>query len=75
MAQTRWVVFFHYNKPYSRRTGMHKWSVHFRSQCMIVSSIDCLIPTYSKVNKTQPYVVMKGRAEEVTIKNDTAIIK
>ena len=42
---------------------------------MIVSSIDCLIPTYSKVNKTQPYVVMKGRAEEVTIKNDTAIIK
>ena len=75
MAQNKWVVFFHYNKPYSKRTGTHKWSVHFRNQCMMVSNINCLIPTHSKVNKTQPYVVMRGLAKEVSIKDETATIK
>tara|TARA_R110000737_G_scaffold244896_1_gene255721 strand:+ start:350 stop:577 length:228 start_codon:yes stop_codon:yes gene_type:complete len=75
MAQDKWVVFFHYNKPYSKRTGTHKWSVHFRGKCMMVSNISCLIPTHSKVNKIQPYVVMRGLAKEVDIENDTATIK
>ena len=75
MAQTKWVVFFHYNKPHSKRTGTHKWSVHFRNQCLIVSNITCLIPTHSKVNKTQPYVVMRGQATEVTIEGETALIR
>ena len=75
MAQDKWVVFFHYNKPHSQRTGIHKWSVHFRNQCFIVGSIACLIHTRSKVNRTQPYVVMRGQAQEVTVENDTATIK
>jgi|TARA_R110000824_G_scaffold93876_1_gene226953 hypothetical protein len=42
---------------------------------MMVSNINCLIPTHSKVNKTQPYVVMRGLAKEVFIKDETATIK
>jgi hypothetical protein len=58
---------FHYNKPMSQRTGKKVWSVHYRGKCHIVDSIDCHVHCNSKVNKTQPYVVMEGFADSLLI--------
>jgi hypothetical protein len=62
--------FFHYNKPASRTLGSHKLSVHWKGVCHIVDSIDCKVPTRSKINKRQPFVVIEGRASSVVINRD-----
>lgn len=59
--------FLHYNKPLSQRRGKHIWSVHYQDRCHFVENIDCQVATQSKTNKTQPYVVMRGRARNVRI--------
>lgn len=51
------------------------WSVHFRDKCHFVESIDCKVSTESKTNKTQPFVVMRGFAHTVNIKNNKATIQ
>lgn len=63
----KYRFFFHYNKPMSQRTGEKLWSVHYRGTCYIVKSIDCHVNCNSKVNKTQPYVVMQGFADTVLV--------
>lgn len=70
----KYVVWFHYNKPYSKRHGVHKWTVHWKGKCLIVNEIICNIHTHSKVNKKQPYVVMRGHATNVEVKDDIAFI-
>ena len=71
----KYVLWFHYNKPLSKKTGSDQWSVHFRNTCHIVDHIDCRIPTHSKTNKRQPRVVMRCHATNLQIKNGTAIIQ
>lgn len=61
--------FFHYNKPASKANGRPMLSVHFRGKCYIVTDVSCGVPTYSKVNKKQPYCVMQGKARDVRIMN------
>lgn len=63
----KYRFFFHYNKPESIRLGKRVWSVHYRNKCYIVNSIDCHVNCNSKVNKTQPYVVMQGFANSLLI--------
>lgn len=75
MKTSKYVVWFHYNKPYSRQTGEDYWSVHFRDTCYFVKSIKCGIPTFSKNNKRQPRVVMKGYARSVVIDDECAVIE
>ncbi len=75
MKEKRYVVWFHYNKPYSRKYKKDFWSVHFKHTCYIVEEIDCRIHTKSKTNKKQPRVVMRGSAKSVTLKDNTAIIE
>ena len=41
----------------------------------MVDNVVCEVPTEGKVNKTQPYFVMQGKAVEVVIKNSVAYIK
>jgi hypothetical protein len=61
--------FYHYNKQ------QKKMSVHFRKKCYIVKDIACFRDTFTKYNKTQPYLVMQGFCSKVVITNDlTAII-
>jgi hypothetical protein len=74
MTKKKYVVWFHYNKPYSQKHGVDMWTVHFRGTCHIVEKIICNIPTFSKNNKKQPRVVMKGSASGVSIDKSTAII-
>ncbi len=75
MKAKKYVVWFHYNKPYSRMHGDDFWSVHFRGTCHIVKGIICNIPTFSKNNKKQPRVVMKGYATEVNVNDGIATIR
>jgi hypothetical protein len=74
MKAKKYVVWFHYNKPYSQKHKIDMWSVHYRGVCHIVEKIVCNIPTFSKNNKTQPRVVMKGYAHEVSMDNGVATI-
>ena len=66
--------FLHYNKPLSKQLGEHYWSVHFRNNCMFTREVICTLPTHSKTNKRQPYVVMQGMAKRVTGGKDLLII-
>jgi len=59
----------------SKQQGEHYWSVHYKNKCYITKNIDCQVNTESKVNKTQPYVVMRGFASELIEKEDLIIIK
>jgi hypothetical protein len=73
MKNQSYRFFFHYNKPASKQAGRVKWSVHFRSTCSVVDSINCTVPCKSKVNKRQPYAVMIGTATNVTIVTENGI--
>lgn len=64
----RYRFFYHYNKHTKRLT------VHFKKSCIDVQDIVCRTESYSKWNKTQPNLVMRGFAESVTVFNDTAYI-
>lgn len=68
--------FFHYNKPASKQAKEVIWSVHFQNVCHLVKRVECKVPIETKVNKRQPYAVVRGWAKDVII-NETsgAIIK
>jgi hypothetical protein len=69
------IVWFHYNKPYSKKFGVDKWTVHWNGACLIVDKIICLIPSFSHNRKNQPRVVMRGYASSVIDDNGTITIK
>ncbi|NBV87905.1 MAG: hypothetical protein EBR88_00045 [Betaproteobacteria bacterium] len=52
--------YFHYNKPASRREGRPMLTVHSQGCCHLVHHIECSVPVYTRVRKTQPHVVMAG---------------
>ncbi len=72
----KYRFFLHYNKPLSKQKGEHYWSVHWRNKCYFVKNVVCHVPTNSKTNKRQPYVVMQGFATYVyeAHPNDSTII-
>ena len=72
----KYRFFLHYNKPLSKQMKEHTWSVHYRDTCHFVRQIDCRVPTVSKTNERQPYVVMQGMAEHVIVhpEDKTALI-
>lgn len=63
--QKKRIVWFHYNKPYSKRFKVDKWTVHWGGACLIVDKINCYIPTFSHNRTRQPRVVMRGYAKTV----------
>lgn len=60
--------FYHYNKANKKMT------VHFRKNCTIVDDIICMVPCETHWQKIQPQLVMRGKAQEVSIKNNKAYI-
>lgn len=74
------VFFFHYNKPASRSANTPKMTVHYKGVCHIVDHIICSVSVHTHHNKRQPYVVLKGKAnnivfiEDVPSKETTALI-
>jgi len=68
------VFWFHYNRPASLRAGKPQVSVHYQGTCHIVDNVVCDRPTTGKINKRQPYFVMRGLCNNVTIQKGVAII-
>lgn len=66
---------FHYNKPESKKRGKPVWTIHFKSVCYIAENIICSVNTQTHTRKRQPFGVVKGRAKDVTIINNTATIQ
>jgi len=50
-------------------------SVHFEGKCTVVDNIECQVPCETKWNKTQPFIVMRGFANEIIIENNKAVIR
>lgn len=59
--------YFHYNKPASRAAGKPVLSVHYRGKCYMVDFVRCEVPIESKNNKRQPFCVMTGKSQNLTI--------
>lgn len=59
--EKKYRFFYHYYRQ------KKKMSVHFRNRCYIVDDIRCFYNTFTKYNKTQPYLVMQGWAEKVIV--------
>jgi len=69
MSKTKtYRFFYHYNKKEGKLT------IHYRKKCIIADDIICKVPTNSKWNKTQPYLVMQGLASSVEIIDNKAFI-
>lgn len=66
--------FYHFNKPMTLKKGEVIWSLHFRKKCYFVKNINCLVPTNTKINKTQPKGVVQGFCTDIKLEKDVAII-
>mgnify|MGYP000101851546 CR=1 FL=1 len=66
--------FFHYNKPKSRELKKVQISLHYNKTCYTVDNIVCNVPTKGRIQKTQPYWVMAGKAKNITIEKRIAYI-
>lgn len=66
MAKYRF--FYHYYK------AKGKMSVHFRGICYVVDNVVCMAPCETKWNRTQPRLIMRGFASDLTIKDKVAYI-
>lgn len=66
--------FFHYHKAASLKAKANRLTVHWQGQCLIVAGVDCRVPIKSRNHKTQPRCVMAGKAREITIVDNIAVI-
>lgn len=64
----KYRFFYHYYKQYN------EMSVHFRGTCYRSKNVVCNVPTETKWNKTQPNLVMRGFASEITITEENITI-
>lgn len=55
----KYRFFYHYYKQYN------EMSVHFRDNCYRTKNVICNVPSETKWNKTQPYLVMQGFASSI----------
>jgi hypothetical protein len=62
--------FFHYNKPASRQYKKPLMSVHFNKTCHIVDHVVCNVKCFTHHRKIQPFCVMKGKCNFVTVNKD-----
>ena len=68
------TFYYHYSKPASKKFKIPKLSLHFNGACHLVNSIACKVPTFTKNNKRQPLIVVKGYANKIKIVDKIAII-
>ena len=70
----KYVFFFHYNKPLSKKAGKPIITLHFKNKCYMVENIVCNASTYGHLNKSQPFFVIKGKSSKISITNRIAYI-
>jgi hypothetical protein len=68
------AFWFHYNKPLSLQRKKNILTIHFDGACHFVEGLDCRIPIKTRNRKIQPRCVMAGKAPEIKLENETAII-
>jgi hypothetical protein len=56
--------FFHYYRAYKCM------SVHWKGQCMKADDVVCSRPVETKWNKTQPQLILRGFATDVTLREE-----
>ncbi len=61
--------FYHFRKT---TRGM---TIHFGGRCISCFDVRCLVPCETKRNKRQPFLVMQGFADNITIENNCVIIR
>lgn len=67
--------FYHYNKPRSRQLGQPVLSLHYQQRCAIVHGLVCNVPTRSRTRTNrQPWLIMTGKAEKISIRDKVAYI-
>ena len=66
-----WV---HYNKPMTQKTDRVTMTVHWRNECLTCNALQIMTPTEMHVRKTQPRVVMRGWAYDVTRVHDMLVV-
>lgn len=51
-------------------------SIHYKGKCTIVSAENIFInvPTETKINKTQPHVVVRGFCNNISFENTQTVI-
>lgn len=64
----KYRFFYHY------RRSDKMMSVHFRNQCIPCIDVICNVPTETKRNKIQPYLVIQGFANNITVEDDRILI-
>ena len=69
------TFFYHYNKPMSQKCGKPVISIHYKNRCIMVDNIVIKTNTWSHVRKTQPRLVIKGKAVDITVENGIAYIR
>lgn len=74
-GKTPKVFYCYFWKSQYRANKKHQWIVQYRGKRNIVNSFKILVPTESKSRNRNPHAVLYGRANQVTIKNKTAIIQ
>lgn len=65
---------FHYNKPESRKTGKTQITIHYMDACHIVDNLECSVPIKGRLRKSQPFWVIAGKANSITMKDGVAHI-
>lgn len=70
----KYVFFFHYNKPESKKAGRNKLTIHFRGKCHLVDKIVCNVGVFSYNNKKQPHCVLKGKCKELVLVKEFDLI-
>ncbi len=70
------TFFYHFNRPamQSAADGRVRMTVHVKGRCLIAVHVICNVSSRTKQNKTQPMLVMTGKAGRITVDQDTIII-
>lgn len=58
---------YHYNKPESRRSERNCLTVHWNDECILVNSVKCHVATESYDRRSQPYCIIRGWANDVSV--------
>ena len=63
------IFFYHFNKPASLKAGYPIISLHYNKTCHLIENIICNVKTYGYINKRQPRFVIKGKSNNIEIKD------
>ncbi len=73
-SRSKFRVFWHYNKPASRKLGKVQLTIHFKNKCQIVDKITNFTICETANHLRQPFCTVQSWAKWVTIDKGHAVI-